>query len=83
MDDDVMRHPSDGDAWKYFDREYPWRVVIRAQHRHLFDPALFTCPNDEGLENEVRVIIENEAYQIQASDNILVPDDIVDIRQLQ
>ena len=24
MDDDVMRHPSDGDAWKYFDREHPW-----------------------------------------------------------
>ena len=24
MDDDVMRHPSDGDAWKHFDREHPW-----------------------------------------------------------
>ena len=49
----------------------------------MFDPALFTCPNDEDLENEVRVIIKNEAYQIQAPDNILVPDDMIDIGQLQ
>ena len=60
-----------------------WRVAIRAQHRHLFDLALFTCPNDEHLENEVRAIIENEAYQMQAPDNILVPDDTIDIGQLQ
>ena len=56
-----------------------WRVAIRTQHRHLFDPALFTCPNDEHLENEVCAIIENEAYQMQAPDNILVPDDTIDI----
>ena len=24
IDDDVMRHPSDGDTWKYFDHEHPW-----------------------------------------------------------
>ena len=57
----------------------PWQVVIRAQHRYLFDLVLFTYSNDEDLENKVRATIENEAYQIQASDNILVPDDTVDI----
>ena len=24
INDGVMKHPSDGDAWKYFDREHPW-----------------------------------------------------------
>ena len=38
----------------------PWRVAIRAQHRYLFNPVLFTCPNNEGPENEVHATIENE-----------------------
>ena len=57
----------------------PWQVAIKTQHRYLFDTALFTCSNDEDLENEVYATIENEAYQMQAPDNILVPDDTVDI----
>ena len=57
----------------------PWRIAIRAQHSHLFDPTLFTCPNDKDLENEVRTTIENKVYQMQASDNILVLDDTIDI----
>ena len=61
----------------------PWQVAIRAQHKHLFDLVLFTYPNDEDLDNEVRATIENVAYQMQAPDNILVPDDMVDIGQLQ
>ena len=27
INDDVMRYPSDGDAWKHFNREYPWFVA--------------------------------------------------------
>lgn len=61
----------------------PWWVAIRARHRYLLDPSLFLCSDDERLENEVRVTIENEAYQMQILDNILVPYNMVDIGQLQ